>query len=193
MWAAETTIGNQPQELMYPSGTNADGSTRYIPLPTAAKKYTDTSKAGVTITAKDSEDARYEIVNAGKRNGKDNSAFNNLSSYDQDVLIDNIAARTNEIVKEQGLNEPEARKQAVLELYLNRIEETPKEERNYLDRDMYRFKTPPEEMGSDPEATIKGVAGVNQSNTNVAIEGDIVTNPTTKEQLQLINGKWVSL
>tara|TARA_R110002124_G_scaffold239747_1_gene404907 strand:+ start:207 stop:1508 length:1302 start_codon:yes stop_codon:yes gene_type:complete len=193
VWAAETTIGKQPQELMYPSGTNADGSTRYIPLPTDAKKYTDTSKAGVTITARDSEDARYEIVNAGKRNGKDNSAFNNLSSYDQDVLIDNIAARTNEIVKEQGLNEPEARKQAVLELYLNRIEETPKEERNYLDRDMYRFKTPPEEMGSDPEATIKGVAGVNQSNTNVAIEGDIVTNPTTKEQLQLINGKWVSL
>jgi len=159
VWAAETKIGKQPKELMYASGVNADGSTKYIALPTDAKKYTDETKAGVTITRQDSEDARFQIVNAGKRAGYDNSAFNNLTPYEQDQLIDDIAARTNEIVKKDGLNEPEARLQAVQELYINRIEETPKEERSILKGNTYRLKLAPESAGGlDPEETAAGVA-----------------------------------
>ena len=159
VWAAETKIGNQPKELMYASGVNADGSTKYTALPTDAKKYTDETKAGVTITRQDSEDARFQIVNAGKRAGYDNSAFNNLTPYEQDQLIDDIAARTNEIVKKDGLNEPEARLQAVQELYINRIEETPKEERSFLKGNTYRLKAAPEGKGGlDPEETAAGVA-----------------------------------
>ena len=159
VWAAETKIGKQPKELMYASGVNADGSTKYTALPTDAKKYTDETKAGVTITRQDSEDARFQIVNAGKRAGYDNSAFNNLTPYEQDQLIDDIAARTNEIVKKDGLNEPEARLQAVQELYINRIEETPKEERSILKGNTYRLKAAPEGKGGlDPEETAAGVA-----------------------------------
>jgi hypothetical protein len=195
VWAAETKIGNQPKELMYASGVNADGSTKYTALPTDAKKYTDETKAGVTITRQDSEDARFQIVNAGKRAGYDNSAFNNLTPYEQDQLIDDIAARTNEIVKKDGLNEPEARLQAVQELYINRIEETPKEERSILKGNTYRLKAAPEGKGGlDPEETAAGVAAGTQQplGEGEVVEGTIIANKQGNRKI-LRNGQWVSL
>ena len=159
VWAAETKIGKQPKQPMYALGVNADGSTKYIALPTDAIKYRDETKAGVTITRQDSDESQYQLVNAGKRAGYDNSVFNNLTPYEQEQLIDNVAARTNEIVKKDGLNEPEARKQAVQELYINRIEETPKEERSFYKGNTYRFTSAPEgDKGLDPEGTAAGVA-----------------------------------
>ena len=195
VWAAETKIGKQPKKLMYASGVNADGSTKYIALPTDAKKYTDETKAGVTITRQDSEDARFQIVNAGKRAGYDNSAFNNLTPYEQDQLIDDIAARTNEIVKKDGLNEPEARLQAVQELYINRIEETPKEERSILKGNTYRLKAAPEGKGGlDPEETAAGVAAGTQQplGEGEVVEGTIIANKQGNRKI-LRNGQWVSL
>lgn len=195
VWAAETKIGKQPKQLMYPSGVNADGSTKYTALPTDAKKYTDETKAGVTITRQDSEDARFQLLNAGNRAGYDNSAFNNLTPYEQEQLIDDVAARTNEIVKKDGLNEPEARKQAVQELYINRIEETPKEERSILKGDIYRLKPAPESKGGlDPEETAAGVAAGTQQplGEGEVVEGTIIADRQGNRKI-LRNGQWVSL
>ena len=195
IWAAETKIGKQPKQLMYASGVNADGSTKYIALPTDAKTYTDETKAGVTITRQDSEDALFELLNAGNRAGYDNSAFNNLTPYEQEQLADNVAARTNEIVKKNGLNEPEARKQAVQELYINRIEETPKEERSILRGDIYRLKPAPEGKGGlDPEETAAGVAAGTQQplGEGEVVEGTIIADRQGNRKI-LRNGQWVSL
>ena len=183
VWAAETTVGAKPKELMYPSGVDANGKQQYTSLPTDAKKYKDRENTGVTITRQDSDDALYELVNAGKRAGFDNSAYNNLTPYEQDQLINNVAARTNEIVKEKGLNEPEARKEAVQELYIKRIEETPKEERSIISQDMYRFKKAPEDKLDD--ADVDGTEKIK--------EGTIIVHPTTKERKQLIDGEWIIL
>jgi len=159
VWAAETKIGDNPKQLMYVSSVNGDSEKQYSALPVDAKKYTDENKGGVTITRQDSDEARVQLVNAGSRAGYDNSAFSNLTPYEQDQLIDNVAARTNEIVKKEGLNEPEARLQAVQELYINRIEETPKEERSFWKGNIYRLKLAPESAGGlDPEETAAGVA-----------------------------------
>jgi len=75
------------------------------------------------------------------------------------VLAQQVAARKNELIVDQKLSEPEAEAQAINELFVKRIEETPAAEREWTKADKYRLKKPPESTaGLDPEETAAGVA-----------------------------------
>ena len=159
VWAAETKIGDNPQQLMYVSDVNEDGTKQYSALPTDATKYVrPQDKTVPKNTKRDEESASTKLTTAGKRSGFDNSAWNSLSPFEQLVLSQEVAARKNELIVVKKLSEPEAETQAIDELFVKRIEETPEAERNYFfGNNKYRLKKPPE-GGLDPEETAAGVA-----------------------------------
>jgi hypothetical protein len=161
VWAAETKIGDNPQQLMYVSDVNEDGTKQYSALPTDATKYVrPQDKTVPKNTKRDEESASTKLTTAGKRSGFDNSAWNSLSPFEQLVLSQEVAARKNELIVVEKLSEPEAEAQAIDELFVKRIEETPEAERNYFfGNNKYRLKKPPESTGGlDPEETAAGVA-----------------------------------
>jgi len=160
VWAAETKIGDNPKELMYVSDVSEDGTEQYTALPVDAEKYIKPKDKTVPKNTKRDEDsARVKLTTAGKRADKDNSAWDNLTGFEQTVLAQQVAARKNELIVDEKLSEPEAEAQAIDELFVKRIEETPAAERELVVADKYRLKKPPESTaGLDPEETAAGVA-----------------------------------
>ena len=96
---------------------------------------------------------------------------------------------------DKKLSEPKAEAQAIDELFVKRIEETPAEERKYLTADTYRLKKPPESgTGLDPDQTAAGVASGTQQplGEGEVVEGTIIGDGQGNRKI-LRNGQWVSL
>ena len=196
VWAAETEIGDNPKELMYVSGVGEDGTKQYTVLPVDAEKYVKPQDKTVPKNTKRDEDsAIVKLTTAGKRAGKDNSAWDNLTGFEQILLAQQVAARKNELIVDKKLSEPEAEAQAIDELFVKRIEETPAEEKKYLTADKYRLKKPPESgKGLDPDQTAAGVASGTQQplGEGEVAEGTIIEDGQGNRKI-LRNGQWVSL
>lgn len=190
VWAAETKIGDSPKELMYVSGVNENGTKQYTTLPVDAEKYVrPQNKAVPKNTKKDEDSARVKLTTAGKRAGFDNSAWKNLTGFEQTLLQEQVAARKNELIVDEKLSEPEAEAQAIDELFVKRIEETPEAERALLTADKYRLKQPPESTaGLDPEET----AAQQPLGEGEVVEGTIIADGQGNRKV-LRNGQWVSL